>query len=100
MMDKLYVFLKECSNEESKKGKAIAFASRRVASLGMLMMGCGFAGIYLNYLGLSDEVMEKMNFIIESGFIVLYIALSVPWILGHKRTPFSALGRYLDEKNK
>lgn len=68
MINKLRSFLKDCSDEESKKGKAIADTSKSAATLGVYMIFFGFMMCaFLKYFQLDVEVIDKMLSIIKGG---------------------------------
>lgn len=97
MINKLRGFLKGCSDEENKKGKAIADTSKSAATLGIYIIFFGvMMCIFFKYFQLDHELIDMMLSIIKCGIIFLYIALSVPFVLGHKNCYLILMGKIYD----
>lgn len=92
MIDKITDFLKECSDEKSKRGKSIKEFSNTMIKLGVFFFSYSFTNIlWSSYLGISEDVVYKMYWIGGCGVSIFYLGFFLPWFFHQKHNIIDAL---------
>ncbi|ECB1471049.1 hypothetical protein ACH63S_22505 [Klebsiella pneumoniae] len=92
MMSKVINIIKEYSDEESKRGKALQKLSWEACKIGIYVFSYGFLQVLLSdWIGIRDdkEVMLKLYYIMFSGGFLFYAAAMMPWVFHHKKNIFN-----------